>query len=259
MKNFGELQTACPLPEGTVLLQGDPAVRSSRALDALEKGFSVVWPTEAATTPEILKRLAAKYGGKILPFAPLLSSPRTIGLTHAVRAGEAGEIGTATHRRTRASGAFAPWASDASALLLNDLAILRRLFGRPSHAFATCAAAEGMAFYTICLALPNGVLGNVVCQVAKGLEVRFAFDYAGRKGNLVHEGREGLEVLGASGEEDVLGLDEAEGVKTAWTRLSACFRGEMAPAYAVDEWITDLRTLRAAEASARDFRPEEVA
>ena len=216
---------------------------------------------EAHTSAENLESLAGRYGGKIFPFAPLLSTPRVSDLIRAVRGDEAGEVGAATHRRTRTWGSKIPWAGDASALMLNDLAILRRLLGRAVQVFATRAEADGVEFFTACLAMENGALGNIVCHCERGLEARFAFDYAGRKGNLIHDGNEGIEKTRTRCDagEEVCGLDEREGLNAAWDAVAAWASGKAEPLYGLDEWIPDLRTLQAIRASAGAFRPQEVA
>ena len=258
MKHFHRLKTDRPLPDGVLFLDAEPERRATRAEDALKRGETVVWPLEACTSAEDLRALAKRYAGKIIPFAPLLSTPRVLDLTRVVREDAAGAIGAATHRRMRGWGSKVPWACDAASLMLNDLAVLRRLLGRASRVLATRAAADGMEFYTACLAMECGALGNVVCHCEGGLEARFAFDYAGRKANLVHDGNEGLETA-RCGDEEILGLDEREGLKTAWEGIFACAGGKAEPLYGVDEWIEDLKTLQAVKISAGAFRPQEVA
>ncbi len=260
MKRFHRLKVDRPLPDGVLFLDAEPERRADRAEEALKKGLTAVWPLEGHTSVEVLRTLEARYAGKIIPFAPLLSTPRVLDLMRAVREDAAGTIGAATHRRARKWGSNAPWARDAASLVLNDLAVLRRLLGRASRTLATHAAADTMEFYTVCLAMDSGALGNIVCHCEGGLEARFAFDYAGRKGNLVHDGHEGFEAARERGDtEETLSLDEREGLKTAWNAIFACIEQKAAPLYGVDEWIGDLTALRAVKMSAGAFRPQEVA
>jgi len=235
------------LPEGVVF-----AHVHEEAAKALKNGKTVVWPVEADTPVGVLKSLAQDYEDRIIPFAPLLAAPRVLHLERAVRSGVLGEIATVTHYRTSGFQAFK---CDALSLALNDIAFIRRMFGRPVQVFATRAQASretrGTDFLTACLALGNGMIANIVCHVSDSLTDRFTFDYSGRKGNLVHGGDEGF----TAAEDQNPSLDESSGAEAALNELLLCIQGKSKPSYSVGEWLDDLETVRAIRESAEAFSP----
>ena len=227
------------------------------AAKALKNGKIVVWPMEAMPFG-ILKSLAQDYEDKIIPFAPLLAAPRFLHLERAVRSGVLGEIATVTHYRT--SG-FQELEYDALSLTLNDIAFIRRMFGRAAQVFATRAQASqnslqtrGTDFLTACLALDNGMIANIICHVSSSLTDRFAFDYSGRKGNLVHSGDEGFTIA----EDRKPSLDESSGTEAALKELLLCIQDKSKPFYSVGEWLDDLDTIRAIRESAEAFSPRTL-
>ncbi|MDR3230486.1 MAG: hypothetical protein LBT65_03530 [Synergistaceae bacterium] len=230
------------------------------ARKALEKGLCVVWPIEADTSYSTLEALAGEYERKIIPFAPLLSTPRSLHLERIVRGGELGEIGTVTHHRTQNMTNTLDMKSDALSLALNDIALIRRFFGDSSQVFAThvttppAGRSSGTDFLTVCLALKNGAIASVVCHVGESLAARFSFDYSGCRGNLIHDGEEGLTATNLDDS-----LDEWNGVETAWMELLLRLRENKSPAYSVEEWLEDLKTIQAIRVSAETFKPQTLA
>ena len=239
-----------PLPEKIVLLEGDEPEEKAR--EALKKGLAVVWPVSARTSPEALRTLAERHQGKIFPFAPLLETPRVLHLEKTLRSGQIGEIGIATHRRTSSR-------LDAFSLALNDVVLLRRFLGEAFQVFATRVTSETTDFLTVCLALKSGGIANVISHADKSFSPRFAFDYAGQKGNLLHDGNEDISTIGGQPQPQFQSSpDEVRGLKTAWANLLRCFAEGSGPFYPVEEWLEDLEIIGAVQKSAKTFTPQEL-
>lgn len=248
-----------PLPEGFFLFRPF-AGSTEEAVKALERGLTVVWPVEAKTPlPVLEKLLCGKHGDKILPFAPLLAAPRVRDLMDSMAAGVIGKPGVVTHRRTCPPAAEPSWfnalhAGGATAMLLHDAAIFRRLFGRPTDVMGTRITTGDADFITAALALESGALANAVCRWGVPGPSQFLFDYAGRKGNLMHDSHEALILSNAGNNADSCEDPEERHVfLTEWEELSG------SPAYTREEWLADVRTVRAVLKAAETFSPQEVA
>jgi predicted dehydrogenase len=242
--NVFSLMQDHPLPKGVLFIDKDKP--EEKAAEALEKGLTVVWPVNASLSSDVLRPLAEKHGERIFPFAPLLETPRVLYLERILRSGEAGEIGIATHRRAGPG----PDALDAA---LNDIALIRRFLGGASQVFATRVKTETGDFLTVCLALKSGAIASVVSHVDRRFLPRFAFDYSGRKGNLVHDGNE--DVTPADGE---YSPDEARGLKRAWMDLLLRLEQGSGASYSIQEWMEDLETAWAVQKSAGAFAPRTL-
>jgi hypothetical protein len=242
--NVFSLMKDRPLPKGVLLIDRDKPEET--AAEALKKGLAVIWPVNASTPSDVLKTLAEKHGGRIFPFAPLLETPRVLHLERTLRGGEAGEIGTATHRRVGPG-------HDALSLALNDITLRKRFLGGASQVLATRAETERGDFLTVCLALKSGAIASVVSHADESFPHRFAFDYAGRKGNLVHDGNEDMTATGGE-----LSPDASRGLRTAWADLLLRVETGKEPSYSVQEWIEDLKTAEAVRKSAASFTPQTL-